>query len=209
MKKTILTIVLLLSALLLRADSRSQEILRKMAAAFNGYGSYKIEFTATMAGEFIDLPGVLIVSGEKYYLDVSDSKVFFDGRNGYTYSESNREVIIETPDPDDNRLFANPAKIFQVYEQDFTSVYKGTTIIGGKHLSEIELTPKSSDAGYNKVTLYADPAGAPGRLVYHLSEYGKSMVLNVVRITPNPPVTNNTFRFDPARHPGVEVIDFR
>ena len=209
MKRFILTILLLLPVLLLRADGRAEEILHKMAAAFNGYGTYKIEFTATMEGEFSDLPGMLIVSGEKYYLDVYDSEIFFDGKHGYTYSETNEEVIIETPDPNDNRLFANPAKIFQLYAQDFVPSYKGAATIAGKTVSEVELVPKSTDSGYNKVILYAEPSGMPVKLIYRLDEYRKDLILNVIRITPNPPVTNDTFRFDPARHPGVEVIDFR
>lgn len=208
MKKAILTILLLLP-LALRADERSQALLHKMGAAFGGYNSYKIEFTATMDGEFDALPGTLVVSGNKYYLDVYDSEIYFDGTNGYTYSESNEEVIIETPDPNDTRLFANPTRIFQLYEQDFTSQYKGAATVSGKSVSQVELTPKSTDGGYNKIVLYVDSAGMPVRLAYHLSDQGKDLLLNVVRITPNVPVGNDTFRFDPARHPGVEVIDFR
>jgi len=180
-----------------------------MGARFNGYDSYKIEFNAQLAGEFDDLNGTLIVSGAKYYLDIYDSEVYFDGTDGYTYSESNEEVIIEKPDPRDNRLFANPSRIFQLYERDFDSAYRGTEAIQGRSAGVIDLTPKSTGTGYNKVTLYADDNGMPVRVVYHLTEYGKDLVLDVVRITANPAVTDKTFRFDPAEHPGVEVIDFR
>ncbi|MCD8185403.1 MAG: hypothetical protein LUD68_02800, partial [Rikenellaceae bacterium] len=89
MRKKILLILFLLPVLVCRADERSQEILRKMAALFQSYYSYSIDFTANMQGEFRDLDGFLIVSGEKYYLDISASESFFDGRKGYTYSESN------------------------------------------------------------------------------------------------------------------------
>jgi len=209
MKKIILTGLLLLPVFAVRADERSQEILRKMGATFNGYNSYSIEFTATMQGEFQDLDGFLIVSGDKYYLDVYDSEIFFDGRNGYTYSESNDEVIIETPDPNDTRLFANPTRIFSLYERDFNSNFKGTVTVNGKSTSQIELTPKSNDMGYSKVTLYADAQGMPVRLIYRINEYGNDLVINVSKITANVPVTRDTFLFDPTKYPGVEIIDFR
>lgn len=204
-------LTLLLSVLVfgLRADERSQEIMRKMMAELNSYKSYSVTFTATMAGEFDALPGELIVSGEKYYLDVYDSKVYFDGKNGYTYSETNEEVIIEKPDPNDNRLFANPAKIFALYERDFNSNYIGTASVGTKKATKIELTPKSADTGYNKVILYAGADGIPLKVVYHLSEYGKDLVLDVVRFVSNVSVGEDTFRFNPAQYPDVEVIDFR
>ncbi len=208
MKKVIISLLLLGQAIILRADDRGEAILRKMAAAFGGYASYRIEFTATMDGEFADLPGELVVSGEKYYLDVYDSEIFYDGRTGYTYSEANEEVILEIPDPEDYRLFANPTRIFRLYEEDFSAAFKNRSTIGGKSVDVVELTPKS--AGNNPLTLWADPVSAlPVRMVYRLEEYRKDLTLNILKITPNVAVTPQTFIFNPADHPGVEVIDFR
>ncbi|MCD8185404.1 MAG: hypothetical protein LUD68_02805, partial [Rikenellaceae bacterium] len=119
------------------------------------------------------------------------------------------EVIIETPDSNDTRIFANPAKIFQIYERDFNSTYKGNVSVAGKSTSQIELTPKSNDTGFSLVTLCADAAGMPVRLVYRLEEYGNDLVLDVEKITPNVPVSSDTFLFDPTKYPGVESIDFR
>ncbi len=198
----------MLLPLVLKADERGEEILHRMAAAFGGYGSYRIEFTATMADEFTDLPGELIVSGEKYYLDVYDSEIFYDGKTGYTYSETNNEVILEIPDPDDYRLFANPTRIFRLYEQDYTAVFQSQTVLGEKTVDVVELTPKS--AAENGLTLYADPAsGMPVRMAYRLDEYKNKLILNVLKITPDISVSPRRFVFDSADYPGVEVIDFR
>lgn len=181
-----------------------------MAAAFNGYNSYQIEFTATLPGEFDALPGTLIVSGEKYYLDVYDSEIFFDGKDGYTYSESNREVIIETPDPNDTRLFANPAKLFRFYDRDFNTTYSGDAEIAGKKRTHIDLTPRSTDIGYRRVSLWIDAvSGMPTRLSYRLDESENTLIIDVLQIKPNVNTTVGTFRFDPTKHPGIEIIDFR
>ena len=210
MKKIIFAILFVLPALALRADGRGEEILRRMATSFASYNSYKIEFSATMAGEFTALPGTLIVSGEKYYLDVYDSEIFFDGKDGYTYSESNGEVIIETPDPDDYRLFANPARIFQVYGRDYSPTFKSNTTLNGKSVAVLELTPKSAASGYSTLTLYANALdGMPVRMVYRLEEYGNDLVLDITKITLGAHVTPETFVFDPAQYPDVEIIDFR
>lgn len=208
MKKRIFLLLLLLP-LVARADERGAEILRRMGTAFGGYGSYRVEFTATLPGELERLPGTLIVSGGKYYLDVADSEVFFDGKDGYTYSETNAEVIVETPAADDHRLFANPARIFQLYERDFDAVYKGSVQVDGKTASHLDLTPRSADSGYNRIALYTDAANRPVRLAYRLDEYGKELILDVLRIVPNVETSPDTFRFDPKKHPGVEIIDFR
>lgn len=209
MKKIIFAILLVLPVLSLRADERSQEVLRKMSAALNSYNSYKVRFTANMEGEFKDLPGTLLVSKNKYWLEMNDSQVFFDGTTGYTYSEDNEEVIIETPDPKDNTLFANPAKIFQLYERDFNSTLKGAVLLRGKNTMQIELTPKAANTDYNKVILYTDTSGLPVRVVYHLPEYGGDLILDVISLESNVAVTDDMFRFDTTKYPEVEVIDFR
>ncbi|MDR0954029.1 MAG: outer membrane lipoprotein carrier protein LolA [Rikenellaceae bacterium] len=210
MKKIILTLLLLLPALLLRADERGEAVLRKMAAAFQSYTSYRVDFTATMGGEFAGLPGELIVSGSNYYLDVYDSEIFFDGTTGYTYSESNNEVILETPDPDDYRLFANPTRIFQLYEQDYSATFRGRAPLNEKTVDEVGLTPRASRSGLGNLTLYTDPtSGMPVRMVYRLEEYGADLVLDIQQITPNITLDAKTFSFDPEQYPDVEVIDFR
>jgi outer membrane lipoprotein-sorting protein len=208
MRKLIISL-LCLGPLTLNADDRGVEILRRMAAAFGGYDSYRVEFTATMQDEFTDTPGVLLVNKEKYNLKMYDSEVFFDGKDGYTYSAAGREVIIETPDPNDSRLFANPARIFQLYERDFEPTYKGAVRIDGKTTSQIDLTPRSPDAIYSKIIVYTDASNHPVRLVYRLKDYGNDLILNVLKITPNIKAGPENFRFDPKKHPGVEIIDFR
>ena len=208
MKRLIIS-MLLLFPVALRADERGMETLRRMAAAFGGYDSYRVEFTATMQGEFNEMPGNLIVSSEKYYLKVYNSEIFFNGKDGYTYSEANREVIVETPDPNDSRLFANPTRIFQLYERDFNPMYKGAAVVQGKNAVKLELIPRSKDTGYSKVNLYVDAANHPVKLVYQLDDYGKELVLNVLKITPDVKPGAETFHFDPKKYPGVEIIDFR
>jgi outer membrane lipoprotein-sorting protein len=206
--KKILFLLLLLIATAVRADDRSAQILRRMTAAFEAYASYRIDFRASMEDVFDDVPGTLTVSGERYLLDVYDSVVSFDGTTVYNYSKENREVILEKPDPGNTALFANPPRMFRLYNSDFTHTFKGEVTRGGRTLAVVELTPRTA-GGYEAITLEIDRAsGLPASIAYRMPGAG-AVSLEIASITPNVEVNRATFVFDRAKHPGVEVIDFR
>ena len=73
--------------------------------------------------------------------------------------------------------------------------YKGREDAGGRSLDRLELTPKSPDAGYRSIEIGVDPAdGMPVQVVYRVDGAGAPLRIRT---------------FDPQKHPGVEVIDFR
>lgn len=209
-KRAIILVCLLSAAFTLRADEKSKSVLQKLTSTITSYTSYQVDFTATMDGEFKDVKGKFIVNGPKFYLDVHDSEIYFDGKVGYNYTKANNEVIIEDPDPNDDNILANPARIFQLYDKDFTHIFKGTATVNGRTVNVVELTPKMPNGSFEKVLLKVDAATSlPVSVSYQLADYDKKMELRVVKVTPNVPVSVRTFTFDPKKYPGVEVIDFR
>lgn len=210
MKKILLIICMSLGAFALRADERSEDILRKMAGAFSSYKSYEVSFTATMEDEFQDMRGNLVVSGEKYRMFTDDTKIWFDGKVRYNYSVSNEEVILESPDPKDNSIFSSPTSMFNIFGRDFTSVFMGTVTESGKNIGIIQLTPKHRNTGFDSILLRVDlSTSLPVAISYDLSDYGKKMELNVLKFIPNVATAKDTFIFNRSAYPHAEVIDFR
>ncbi len=208
--KRILVVLLLFSAVAVRADDRSEAILARMAGLFGGYGNYRVDFTADMPGEFEQLKGSYIVSGKKYYLEVNDNQVFFDGTDRYTYSESNSEVVVEKPDPSDRSLLSDPTSVFTFYGEDFTHSVTGTSGSGSQASDIVTLRPKSPGGEVENIVLRVSrTTGLPVSIAYRLSGYSRDISLAVDKITPLGSVDDATFRFDPLRYPDVELIDFR
>ena len=55
-----------------------------------------------------------------------------------------------------------------------------------------------------------DPAdGMPVQVVYRVDGAAAPLRIRIDRLVPNVPVKDSDFTFDPQKHPGVEVIDFR
>lgn len=191
------------------ADAKSKTLLDALTTRMNGYNSYEVQFTVRMDQEFGDMPGRIVVSGNRYYVSVNGAEVFFDGKVRQTYNSRDNEVVIETPDPSDNNILSNPARFFRLYDQDFNHVYQGTAIVGGKNAEVVRLTPKQSGSGYASILLQLDPiTKLPLGVVYNMEDSDAARI-TIRKITPNVPVQAAAFTFDKSKHKGVEVIDFR
>ena len=161
-------------------------------------------------GEFDGVQGRIVVSGDRYRVEVNGSELYCDGKLLYTFRADEDEVTIERPDPGDRSLLSNPPRFFRLEGDDFEVAYKGREDAGGRSLDRLELTPKSPDAGYRSIEIGVDPAdGMPVQVVYRVDGAAAPLRIRIDRLVPNVPVKDSDFTFDPRMHPGVEVIDFR
>lgn len=209
LKLPILLLAGLLSAAPLRADEKSKALLGALTAEMGAYTSYQIDFTAAMPGEFGDLAGRMVVSGDRYYIGTGDVEVFFDGQSRWTYTRSQQEVILEKPSPASGPL-ENPARFFKLYDRDFTHTYQGTGTWNGRKVDLVELRPREAGTGYTLLLLRLDAAsGRPLSLRCTLEGASEPLEIVIEKISPDVPAGDAVFTFDRKAHKGVEVIDFR
>ena len=209
MRKLIYMLLLSLTAATVRADDKSAGLLKSLSAKIGGYGSYEVAFTAKMEGEFEDVDGVIVVNGDRYYVKVNDSELFFDGKVRYTYNHNDNEVVIENAVSGDNSFLSNPSRFFRLYDKDFTSAYQGTSAVAGRTAERVRLTPVDPDAGYAYMILTIDPATKLPLMIEYVDEGGSTVHIRINKVTPEVPAPAEMFTFDRNKHKGVEVIDFR
>lgn len=208
-KTKLLLICSLLLAGIVRADDRSRAILDALATTLNGQ-PYEVLFSASMPGEFEQQEGRIVVSGDKYYVYTSQLEVFFDGKLLQTYSSTENQLILETLDPNDSFILASPSRFFRFSPNDIADTYKGESVVAGRKLQEVLLTPKSSKAGYESLSIWIDPAnGMPTRLSARFPGISTPVEIQIRKITPGFGAEPALFVFDKSKHKGVEVIDFR
>ena len=59
----------------LRADDRGRALVRSLSAKIASYVSYEVLFTADMDGEFDGVQGRIVVSGDRYRVEVNGSEL--------------------------------------------------------------------------------------------------------------------------------------
>lgn len=209
-KYVLLSLGVLLAVFTARADDKSDALLRRLAAQIDSYPSYRVDFEARMDGEFGATPGSYVVSGDCYRIEVSGTEVYSDGRVRESYNPADDEVVIETADPADRTILANPTQVFRFLDGELTHVHAGTEPVNGRNCEVIRLAPRTPNEAYKSITLWIDAAtGLPAKLSYRVGESSADVEVLIDRIVPGAKLPASQFRFDRSKHPSAEVIDFR
>ena len=125
----------------------------------------------------------------------------------WTYFKEENEVQITKYDPNAQEI--NPSEIFTIYQKGFNYKYIGESIISGKTVQKIEMTPTDKTKPYFKVKLNIEKAS---NKITNMSVYNKNGIRSNYAITSfksNLPISDGFFKFDPKTKPGVIEIDLR
>jgi len=209
--------LLLVSATLISVSAQAQDakaktILDKVSSKFKSAKTMKADFTLTINGANGKSQGVkkgtFLMKGNKYKVDMSGQQIICDAKSVWTYMPANKEVQISAYNPAEQTI--SPAKLFSgAYEREYKYTYSGQKTIGGKKVDVIDLVPVNGSRSFTKVQLYVDPAASMVTGGNILEKNGGSYTYTIANVKSNAAIDDGTFTFNPATHPGVEVIDLR
>jgi outer membrane lipoprotein-sorting protein len=216
MKKTITFVLTLLLWVSITAqnddpgDKKSNAILDKLTAKTEAYKSIRVEFTYKMenaeAGIDERTQGILLVSGDKYNLDISGQQVFCDGETLWTYIADVEEVQVNSLEDAEDAI--TPNKLLSSYSEEYRSKFVKEDFMYGTTANIIDLTPIEGKS-YYKVRLVIDK-NRDQLLEFTIFDKNGSTYSYVIHVfEPNVDVSDDLFTFNPDAHPGVEIIDMR
>lgn len=202
-KKTLLIVVAMLSAMSVFADGRSDELLKALQQKAAAFGDYRVAFKVTIDGQ--SMTGTYEVSGQRYHMSTADVEVFCDGKVKYEVNSLDEEVLIDAVDPGDRTILGNPTHMFDFLDGSYTHSYVGKATLKDGEADKIELT-----GAEGKLNVFLNvKTGLPSRISYFLDNLNTDAVVDVESITPNVRIDPTAFNFDPARYKDFEIIDFR
>jgi outer membrane lipoprotein carrier protein len=151
------------------------------------------------------LEGSVILSKDKYRLDLPDNTVWFNGEISWSYLSAEKEVTITKADKKDNNFQSRPSLIFSMYKKG----YKSRLIEERPDSYIIDLYPEDIKSELLRVRLsigksllnlisleYKRKDGIINTL--HVNEYN-------LKVKPE----SDTFIFQPGKYKDAEVIDMR
>jgi len=151
------------------------------------------------------LKGSVILSKDKYRLDLPDNIVWFNGETSWSYLSAEKEVTITKADKKDNTFKSRPSLIFSMYKKGYKSRLteeKSDSFIIDLYPEDIksELLRVRLSIGKSLLNLisfeYKRKDGVINTL--HVNEYD-------LKVKPEP----GTFIFQPDKYKDAEVIDMR
>jgi outer membrane lipoprotein carrier protein len=151
------------------------------------------------------ITGSIILSKDKYKLDLTDNITWFNGETTWSYLPVEKEVTITRADKKDNSFQNRPSAIFSMYKNG----YKCRLIEDRSDSYIIDLYPVDIKSDLLRVRLSIGKSMMDLRSLEYKKRDGIVITLIVneysLKIKPEP----DAFIFQPAKFKGVDVIDMR
>lgn len=213
MKKSLITLILLLTGTLLFAqyDPKALEILEAMSKKYKTLTSFEANLTSSLTndtdGIHEEFKGKITVKGDKFRLLVDDQEIFNNGTTVWTYLPSAKEVNIDNVDPDSDEM--NPSKFYSMYEKGYKYLYLEDQTDGGVLCEVVDLVPEKKDAQYFKIRMNIVKKDKSIQSWTMFDKSGNRYKYTISKFVPNVKVDDAYFSFDIKKYPGIEVIDLR
>jgi len=192
------------------SDPEAKKVLDAVSAKFKTYKAVQAKFLLKIdnaAGKALGTKtGTVYMKGTKYRVSVTGQEIYCDGSNIWTYDKAAKEVTINKIDPSANSI--TPQKLFtNFYDKDFLYKLNGKTVMNGKSLQEVELTPIDKTKAFHKVLVFIDKSVINTTKVFEKT--GNRYTYSMNNMNTNANIPDATFIFDTKMFPGVEVVDLR
>jgi outer membrane lipoprotein carrier protein len=149
--------------------------------------------------------GSVILSKDKYKLDLPDNIVWFNGETSWSYLPAEKEVTITKADRKDNSFQSRPSLIFSMYKKG----YKSRLIEEKSDSYLIDLYPEDLKSELLRVRLSIGKSLMNLISLEYKKKDGIVSTLFVYEYNLKVKTEPGTFVFQPEKFKGVEVIDMR
>jgi outer membrane lipoprotein-sorting protein len=186
------------------ATPTAQQVLNRTVAEIGKAKNITAPFTMTASGKSIS--GTLKMSGKKFFLNLQQNKVWFDGTNQWALDASTKEVNITEPTHDELAQ-VNPIVIISALYKSCTPQLLKSSAAGTYTL---RLTPNAKQhLSFSKVVVDVNSKSyLPSRIVLTL-ESGQTATFKIGSINTATVHAASTFVFNKSNYPGYKIIDLR
>lgn len=180
-------------------DTEARRVLDRTASVLQQSGGIRATFEGSNQG-------ILLMKGDKFYLDCAGICSWFDGKTQWSYMAESDEVTISLPTPEELQGI-NPYALIQSYKNGYLYHYKGKCTRNGIIGHEVILIPEQEQS-IKSITLFVSEKYLP---IYIKVEQNNGMA-NEIKITScqtNQSLNDHVFVFDKKKYPNAEIIDMR
>ena len=211
MKYFFLSVLFILSTILTaQSDKKAEELLEKVINKMAAYENFKAELSYTMVNKEMDIDekktGVIFVKDDSYRIEMEGQIIISDGTTIWTYIQDSEEVMISDVEAEEESI--SPSKILTTYNEDYKAKFDVDKKLKNVDLKCISLKPNEGkqfenmriEVNEKKLTLES----------FSLNDKnGNVFTYFIINLEPNLELPDDTFTFDPAKYPDVDVIDMR
>jgi outer membrane lipoprotein-sorting protein len=214
MKKSIFTILTILFAfgLFAQNSAESRKIIDKTYNDYISSEGIKLSFVLTTIDsdgeEYDSQKGVASIKANKFYLEMNDMDVWFDGKTQWVLMKSINEVNVSNPS-ESELASISPLALLGIYKEGYLLKAPLSKTVNNKTANVIEMTPMDANKEFKAISIYIDKPS--GRLIQALFTLKNNMQtkIDITEYNDNYKFSDSDFVFDKAKYRDSEVIDLR
>ena len=192
-----------------QSDNDAIKILDKFSANATGAPSVSMKFNLVTINQVEKtndtLKGSVILSKDKYRIDLPDNIIWFNGDVSWSYLPAEKEVTINKTDKKDNSFQNRPSSIFSMYK----SGYKCRIIEQNTDSYIIDLYPEDIKNDIVRVRISIGKQVMNLKSLEYKKKDGIMVTLYVLDYDLKQKISGDTFTYQSVKYKGVEVIDLR
>lgn len=159
----------------------------------------QVEGTSTLSS------GSILLSKDKYRLDLTDNTVWYNGETSWSYLPAENEVTISKPDKKDNSFQSKPSAVFSVYKKG----YKIRLLEESTTSYLIDLYPEDINSDHIRIRLIISKPSLTLQSAEYKYKNGITVTLTVTEYDLSQKPENSAFTFFPEKYKDVEIVDMR
>lgn len=149
--------------------------------------------------------GNFVMKGNKFMLDMDETKAWFDGKTQWTYVHSDKEVSITEPTVEELAQ-VNPMAILASYKAKSTLRFGKTKTA---NYQCVEFIPKNKKDDFVKVEVHLNKATKALEVIKMLDKKGITTLLVLTNYQQASKIADDSFVFNKAKFKGVTINDLR
>ena len=206
---TFITLIFWITGASAQTDPAAIKILDRFSSNALSAPSVSIKFkliSDDLAENSSDtLKGSVIISKENYKLELPNNKVWFNGKDSWSYLEAEKEVTITRPDKKDNSFQSKPSGIFTLHKNG----YKTRLVDENSSDWIIDLYPENIKTEIIRIRLTIGKTSTDLKRIEYKRNDGVIITVLVSDYNLKLKPDNETFQFRPEKYKGVEIVDMR
>ena len=201
--------IIITAGLFAQNNPEAVKILDRFSSAALGAPSVTMIFnlitTDQGEGSSDTINGSVIISKDKYKIELPDNNIWFNGETSWNYLSAEKEVTIAKPDRNDNSFQSRPSSIFSLYKKG----YKIRLIEERSDSYTIDLYPEDNKSDFIRIRLTLGKSSPDLKSIEYKKKDGIIIALKVREYNLKQRYDASTFIFSPEKYKDVEIIDMR
>ncbi|MBX7242785.1 MAG: outer-membrane lipoprotein carrier protein LolA [Bacteroidia bacterium] len=188
-------------------DEKANTVLKTAKAKLEGMNDFTASFKYTLSGpnaKNASKSGKIKYKKGKFRVEMGDQELYCDKNKLWVFLKNDNEVNVTPYDANDG---LDIEQIFKTYQQASKAKYEGDETVHNIACFKIYIASTSSKSDYNQVRLWINKNSHYLEKAELTDRRQVKTIYEFSNIKTNNGLSDNEFRFDVAKHPGVQVYD--